>query len=953
MRLKFTKHLIGIFFIYYWVSLNAFGQELSIKGTLIDKKTKETIIGAGVLLTSVEDSTSKTGTSSDLNGRFYFTFINLGQYVLKVVHLGYQPFSTKILLDTANIDLGTILLNEFDYELDEIVVKAPPKDSTLKIDTIYAQPKAYTTNLQLPYVNPSAYALDVLSKMPGVFIVNGAIKIDGQNVSRILIDGKEFFGTNVALALQTIPAEMIHKIEVNNHASDLSRLNGVNDINRSKTINIITKPELSNSIFGRLINGNGASIYTNNYDYRYFGSFNVNYFTPKRKITLIANANNINVQNFGTDDILNSITSNGQGSVGSFLGNLQGGINKVNSVGLNYIDEWGKDLSVNGNYVFSSIDNQFVANKYRSYILSSQTNQTYFDTTNNNSRNQTHTLGLKFTINNTKKHTFIVSPKIVLQNYKAENILSGTSFSPTTIASDVNNGINMIVLPVTSSDNINKPNNVGYELNNSITYRYKFIKAKRSLSANISTVFNQTNNINFLNYKVFTFRTNALSTPTNQNAFADVPVFNGSATLAYTEPLFQSGLLQFNYTPSINYSSSNRLTYNLNTVTGLYTVSVNNLTNQYTNTIIINRGGVNYQWTIKNFRGNFGVNFQHTSLNGKQIIPDKEDLSKPFFNMTPFVIFNYAYKNTFTASIAYKTSTGVPSIGQLQGILNNTNPLLLSIGLPDLSQSLTHTFESSFKKTNEKNTRSLLLLLNTFYTNGYITSTNYIAANANLTTSGGVVVTKGTQLSRLINQDGYHGGNTSINYNQVIKQFKSNLNVNLGVNFTNTPIVINESINRSKTYNINSNVVLGSNISQGIDFTFTNAANYYIVKNDLQPDNNSNNYLYVFSSAKLSLIPYKNWSITNELAHTVYTGLASFDLNILLWNPSVGYRFLKNEVAEVKLTTFDLLGQNKSVNRNVTASYIDDNRVKVLSRYLLLTFTYKFKQFKSEEKQAK
>ena len=157
--------------------------------------------------------------------------------------------------------------------------------------------------------------------------------------------------------------------------------------------------------------------------------------------------------------------------------------------------------------------------------------------------------------------------------------------------------------------------------------------------------------------------------------------------------------------------------------------------------------------------------------------------------------------------------------------------------------------------------------------------------------------------------------------------------------------LINDALNEANTYNANSGVVLSSNISQNLDFNVSYNATYNIVQNTLQPELD-NNYFYHAAGLRFNWIPWKGLRINTDLTQSLYTGLGEgFNQDFTLWNAAIGYKFLKNKAAEISLSVFDILGQNTSINRNVTETYVEDSINRVLSRYFMLNFTYNLRNF--------
>jgi hypothetical protein len=233
------------------------------------------------------------------------------------------------------------------------------------------------------------------------------------------------------------------------------------------------------------------------------------------------------------------------------------------------------------------------------------------------------------------------------------------------------------------------------------------------------------------------------------------------------------------------------------------------------------------------------------------------------------------------------------------------------------------------------------------YSNGRITNSTIIPSEDTLINN--YLINKGTQLSMPVNSDGYRNVNSFFTYGFPLKFIKCNLNLNGGVTYSYSPSLINNSENISETYTARGGALIGSNISENIDFNLSYNMNYYFVNNTINT-NSDNNYFNQVVSARMMLLPWKGLVLSSDLSYNKYSGLSgSYNQELLLWNAGIGYKFLKNKLAEIRLSVSDILDQNKSINRTVTETYIEDNETEVLNRYFILTFTYNIKNFYSKK----
>ena len=231
-------------------------------------------------------------------------------------------------------------------------------------------------------------------------------------------------------------------------------------------------------------------------------------------------------------------------------------------------------------------------------------------------------------------------------------------------------------------------------------------------------------------------------------------------------------------------------------------------------------------------------------------------------------------------------------------------------------------------------------------TDNYIGNSTF-TARADTLLQEGVILNQGSQFTQPVNLDDYWNLRSFISYGMPSGFLKSNLNFNTGITYNRTPGIINEEKNISETLNLNQGVVLGSNISQNVDFTVSYTANYNVVTNSVQPDLDDNYFLHTLG-VKFNWIFWKGINLRNELSHQLYRGLSDeFNDDFLLWNVSLGKKLFKNQRGEIRATVFDLLDQNISISRTVTESYIEDLDTQVLRQYFMLSFIYNIRNFKS------
>lgn len=916
-------------------------QNQSLRGVVIDKNDNSPMAGVSIMLS--QKGAKPHYVSSNDKGFFSIENLLSDSFEIQASFIGYKAFKKRGLIGENNRMRITM-------EPDNKLLKEAKIEST----QIRSEQKGDTTSMNASAfkVNPDATSEDLVKKMPGITVENGAVKAQGEDVKKVLVDGKEFFGDDAQMALKNMPAEVVDKVQVFNRLSDQAQFSGFNDGNTDKTMNIVTRGGGINGVFGKVFLGYGT-------DDRYQAGATVNMFSGNRRITLLGMSNNINQQNFSAQDLFGGSGNRGggqrppgmggggmgrpggpggamsamQSTLNNFMVGQQNGVNITNSAGFNYINKLGKKVDVSGSYFFNQGENQTDKEASRTFLLGGENKQIYNEVNSSNTQNSNHRFNLRLEYNIDTSNSILYTPRFSYQENKSlSSTIGNTSFGSTPISKTTSNYNNY---------------NDGYSLNNNILYKRKFNKSGRTFSLNLGYDISDKTSKNYqssINSSIDTF-----TTADNINQFSNQKTFNtnANANITYTEPVGKNGQLLFTYAPTYAVNESDKQTNQYDSLNSEYIIRDTLLSNKFTNTVITHRSSVNYN--LKGAKYNFmlGLTHQYLELNNVQEYPANRSFNKPFTNFLPNAMFQYEFNKNKSIRTFYRTATNVPSVSQLQNVLDNSNPLILSIGNPNLKQEFSNFLMLRYSNNMVEKGKSLFLFGMINLTNNYIASTTSIARAD--TTINGVFLSRGSQLSRPENLDGNYNIRTFLTYATPFKKLKSNLNINAGASFTKVPGMINGLLNDAKTINLNTGFVLGSNISPKVDFNVNYTANINLVENTLQSQGN-NNFLVQNAGAKINLMPNASWVFNSDIAYSNYYGLGdAFNQEFYLWNAAIGYKFLNKKVGEIRLSVFDILNQNNSINRSVTETYIEDTRTRVLNRYFMLTFTYNIRKFKMNE----
>jgi hypothetical protein len=406
----------------------------------------------------------------------------------------------------------------------------------------------------------------------------------------------------------------------------------------------------------------------------------------------------------------------------------------------------------------------------------------------------------------------------------------------------------------------------------------------------------------------------------------------------------KGAILEFRYNPSYSSNSSDRETYIFENATGKYSEFDTSLSNVFDNTYLTHRGGISFRKGDRNNQISFGFDFQSAILESEQVFPYTSMVRRTFTNILPNAQINLPLSKRENIRIFYRARTNAPSVNQLQDVYNNTNPLMVSTGNPDLKQSFNHWLGGRYQYTNSLKGNSLFINFFGGLTDNYVATATYIASRDSIL-SPSVTLFRGSQLTKPVNLDGQRNFNLFITYAQPLKFIKTNLNLNAGFVMNRTPGYINKATGITRSYNYSTGVVLASNISQYVDYTISYNANFNNAKNSLQSQLDNSYFTHV-ASVKLNLLSKKGWVFNTDVTNQRYSGLSDgFNQSYWLWNMAVAKKIFKGQKGEVRLSVFDLLDQNQSIARTVSETYIEDVNTKVIRQYFMLTFTYNLKNF--------
>jgi hypothetical protein len=916
-------------------------ERANISGIILDAKNREPLTGVNIIL-SLQGDTSRqiSGISTDEFGRFRFAQLVADTYNLRLSYLGYETMQVR------NIRLGkdlsypldTIRLKESATDLGDIVVEADIIAVQMFGDTIQYNAAAYKAN-------PDAMVEDLIKKMPGIQIENGVVKAQGEVVKKITIDGKEFFGDDVAAAIKNIPASEVDKIQIYNSDSDKAAITGISDATPEKSMNIVSKSGNIKGGFGKV----SAAYGTKN---RYNVGGNYNYFAGDRRFSIIGRANNVNEPGFSFEDIT---ISDGVNDPIDLWGNTafnytrSDGINSSQLLGFNFNDKWGKKTNVSMAYTTGFSQNINGSKLARRYLPNANDGkiQSYSEIADGQARQLQHRATMKLEIKPDSISMFNFKSNFSSQNGRQAKTFDGLNLLDSSFLS--------------STQSLNNGSDKQYKIDVETGYTRQLGKPRRSMDLYFDGEIKH-NNFSSLQISENIFATNATSaTQLNLLRKNLVNEQKGGVYLAYTEPLGKQTTFQFSYSENHNFAQADRNTNAFVDSSNTYSRKDSLLSNNFDtrNSQRAPTVGFNFERDKKRDPADsisrepldfsFGVylSYRHSQLKAEQNFPDSAIISRSFDNLLPAVYFRLKINKNTNFDVHYNNVTKMPTVGQLQNVVNNQNPLFLSVGNAELKQSFSYDLNISLFSFQPAKGSSFSFFNNLSVNQNSIGNSIVFAQNDTLIDNS-ILLRKGGQLSRKANLGTAINNTFAVFYSFPLKFIKSTVNLNAISEFSRLPALINTEKSYSNNNKINFYFNLNSNISENFDLSLGSSINF---------NRNQNRQFAVLNNTSLNMGSWaylvwnfgKRFLIASNFSHKYYNGMsAGFNRNVFMLGGSIGVRFFKGNRGQLKLSITDALAQNIDIERTMHDIYVEDRSTTILRRYVMLNFVYNLRRSDDE-----
>lgn len=906
--------------------------KLTIRGVVKDT-TNNPLDYTSVLLLSPKDSALVTYTLTNEDGEFQFKNVERQPLLIKATYMGYLPVQKELVLpETGDLDVDEIQLMPILQELYEVVVKAAKAPLMMRGDTLEYDASKFK-------VPPGATLEELLRKLPGIQIdKDGNIVAQGEQVQKVTVDGRRFFGGNTKMATQNLNAESVSKLQLYDDKSEQSKLTGVEDGVKEKTLNVELKEDARKGGFGKL----SAALGT---DGRWTANASFNKFDKVNQFSVIGYGNNVNQSGLSWDDLQefkgsgafqfgdtgdfgfngsggsNYISFSGGDNEESFeipFNNLNSGYSNNQAIGVNY--NYLKDKKdFNSNYFFSRSDQSMESFNSRTNFLQDNTSFTSTDQSSQNNMAGHHRVNLRFQNELDSANTITINVKgrlSSLNTYLAshqELIRSSTEQS--------------------QMDRNNSSDKWSGAFQGTAIYRHKFKKNGRNFAASISDTYSKADQ-NGVQKSVVDLMNSTDPNTYFRNLDQLNQALNGAnlikSSLLFVEPIKKIFFWETFYNFSQSQSETNRQVYD---VESSDTQELNpDLSRFFENTITYNRFGSSIRYANKGSNLSLGLAASNYQLNGQfSVLKDSEILgrvNKSYLNFTPNLTYSKTMKGNKRLSAGYNMGVNPPSISDLQPYKDISNPLYIREGNPDLEPQVSHSFNTGYSMYDPISFINLRVSFNsTFYQ-------NQVVQNQTIDPETFVTTYKAGNVS------GGQRFNPYLGFGFPIVKTKASAYVYANPSYTKSLALINSV--ETETQTNGNNFGLNLNLTPLEWFSLYTGSSFRLSKTKYEQNPSRNQDIINWSAYSNMNIKFpKDFYLDVKFNYNRYKNESfGFDQEVPILNAFV-YKLLgKAKKWEVRLSAYDVFKQNQTISQYAGQNYVSTGRIETLSRYFLLGVTY-------------
>ena len=919
---------------------------VTVSGRVIEAGTKEPVELAAVQLLSLPDSAQVAGMTTSTQGYFSLSKQKPGKYLLKVSFIGYVTKIMPVQL-TANVPakkMGNIELATDAVMLQEAVVVAEAPQVTVVEDTLMYNSSAYRTP-------EGAMLEELVKKLPGAEIDDdGNVKINGKDLKKIMVDGKEFFGGDVKTGLKNLPVDMVDKLKTYDKKSDLARVTGIDDGEEETVLDLTVKKGMNQGWFGNADLGAGTKD-------RYTGRMMLNRFVDKTQFSIIGSANNVNDQGFS-------------GGGGGPRWRSNNGLNATKMLGANFATQTNKlELGGSVRYNFQDADISSINSSER--FLQ---NGNSYSNSNNKNRNKGTNLNADFRMewkpdtltnilfrpnfsygrtNNASRSesgTFNEDPFNLIVN--PNDYLNFDNLSDDPLKDIRVNATNSASLSKGKSLSGNATLQVNRKLNNrgrNLTFRGVFGYGDNDNDQYTQSETRYYQLLNHLGGDSILYRNQYITTPTRN--------YNYTAQVTYSEPIAKATFLQFSYQFQYKYSKSDKTTFDLLDYpdwaiggalpSGYESHAVDSLSKNAEYRYYNHDASVGLRFIRPKYQLNVGMSFQpqNSTLSykkGDYMI----DTTRTVFNFAPNMDLRFRFSKVSQLRFTYRGRSNQPTMENLLPITDNSNPLNIRMGNPGLKPSFAHTMRLFYNTYNAEKQRGIMTHFS------FTATQNSISNSTRYNEETGGLITRPENINGNWNAFGMFGFNTAL------KNKKYTINTFTNVNYQNNVAFLYNQDTKNNDRNTSTGLTLGERVTGSyrndwFEFSLNGSINYTAERNKLRPENNQEPYTYSYGASTNITMPWKMTLATN-IANQSRRGYRDSSMNRdeLIWNAQLAQSLLKG-AATVSFEVYDILRQQSNISRSLSADMRSVSEYNGINSYCMVHFIYRLNIFGSKAAREK
>ena len=916
------KNVLLTLFLLIW-GLTSFAQKSSITGVVTDTVNKKQLVNSSILVLRKADSVLIKFSRSKENGSFIITSLDTGAYILIVSSPSFADYSDELRTTGPDIDLGSIYLTPRSKLMEEIIVKKTIAAIRFKGDTIVYKADSFR-------VQPGATVEDLLKKLPGIVVdKSGKITAQGTQVKKVMVDGEEFFSDDPTIATKNLLSNMVDDVEVFDKKSDQAEFTGVDDGQKTKTINLKLKEDKKNGYFGKAELGSNLNNYWNN-------SLMANQFKGKRKIsgygTMASNnktgldwQDNMNYGGMnmesGMDDdggMYISIQNDDEFDGGRYNGE---GLPKSWGAGLHFSNKWDNDKRhLNGNYRFNKLDNNAEISTRSQYILP---DTLYYV----NERNKL--------FNNRQRHKLEGIYDIKLDSLSSLKINVNGTVGKGFMNQEINSeSLNEVNDTVNTSKRQNSNTSETQTLNTTITYRKKFKRPGNTLSAtfreqyanSIADGYLKANN-RFFNENGDIVRQDII----DQQKVNNSDGLNLMGKISYTQPVTKKSYLEFNYQLENKALTSVRQTLEKSDPNNpKYDTEVPVFSNNFDYNTLSNTGGINYRFAKpKKYNYTIGMAVSADKLVQKDLKRDTISTFR-YLNFFPIATLQMNMKKNRNLYVSYRGRTQQPSINMLQPVADNTDPLNISVGNPNLKVALIHSLEAYMQK------------FDFISESGYWANVSFNYSQNSFATRD-VVDSIGRRIYQTVNVNDVYNGNGYFSYNFKVKNTGWNFDIGTNLSYGQNVNFVNGEKNKTKSGLVGINGSARYIKEKKYSIGLRPDLSYNFSSSSIRTDIKTNYWTQTYSF-EYGLFFLKKYELNGEVNMQFRQKTSAFpdDNNSILWNMWLDRKFAKNDAFKLRIYAFDILDQNIGFRRTINTNLVSERTFNTFNRYLMFSVIWNF-----------